>query len=167
MNIPLPNHKEKFSSEEISELAKESQQRKTSLKIAEFPSLESVKPTEGKRSAWRTRLIDAERGFTIGLRADSTLIIHLFSGVIIVTTAVVLGISLIEWTILILSLTAVLAAEISQHILKTIWDQLGHHFEKSLEKTLRLSTAAVFVVITGATLNIGLLFGRHLWQMFR
>lgn len=176
MNIPLQSNfsdhpgipNRKFSAEEISGLVHAAaEQQKPTIKLAEFPVEESSKSKEAKRPAWRARLVDAERGFKISLRTDSTLIVHLSIGVVILSTAVVLGISLIEWTILILSLTTVLAAEISQHILKTVWERLGHHFEKSLEKTLRLSTAAVFVVITGAILNITLLFGQHLWKMFQ
>ena len=152
MNIPLKSdfsdHPEipnrKFSAEEISELVHKAAEQKPSIKIAEFPAEETSKDKETKRPAWRARLVDAERGFKIGLRTDSTLIVHLSIGVVILSTAVVLGISLIEWTILILSLTTVLAAEISQHILKTVWERLGHHFEKSSEKTLRLSTGCCF-----------------------
>ncbi len=156
---------EKYTSQEIAELAQFSAQRESSLKIAEISPADVSETPEIKRSAWRSRLVDAERGFKIGLRADSTLIVHCFLGLLIVTSGFILGISLIEWTMIIMSLSSVLAAEISQHILKTIWNRLGHHFEKSLEKTLRLSTAAVFVVIAGAALNIILIFGKHLWTM--
>lgn len=167
MNVPLPSEMtEKYTPEEIAELAQFSAHRESSLKIAEFSPGDISETSETKRSAWRSRLIEAERGFKIGLRADSTLIVHCFMGLLIVTAGFILGISLLEWTIIVMSLASVLAAEISQHILKTIWNRLGHHFEKSLEKTLRLSTAAVFVVIAGAALNIILIFGKHLFSMF-
>lgn len=119
-----------------------------------------------KRPAWRQRLVDTERGFTAGFRSDSTFFVHFFIGTVILVTASVLGLQTLQWSMLILSLTVVLSAEMFHQVLKTILERFGHHFQSEVNRALRIACAAVFVTILGAVLTIGLLFGQRLSQLF-
>lgn len=128
-----------------------------------------VPPTDcrhRRRAAWRQRLVEAERGITQGFRGDSTLFGHLFVASVIVAAALVLSIPLVQWAVLILALSLVLAAEMFQHALKAIVLQIGSAPNEHAEKALRVGTAAVFVAITGATTIVVLLFGSRLLDMF-
>ena len=122
--------------------------------------------TQSRRAAWRQRLVEAESGIKQGFRSDSTLFVHFFLASVILTVGLVLGISLLEWTIVVLSVTLVLSAEMFQHVVKAILGSVGHHFDDRTRKALRIGTAAVFVAMTGATLTVGLIFGRQLMILF-
>lgn len=119
-----------------------------------------------RRPAWRQRLIDAERGFSLSFRADSTLFVHAFLVCIIVAAGSVLQISLIEWTMIILALSLVVAAEMFNLVLRTLTEQFATRFEHDLCQSVRMGTAAVFVTIAGATLVVTLIFCSHLSRIF-
>ena len=118
-----------------------------------------------QRAAWRQRLVDAERGLSHGFRLDSTFYGHFFVGSIVLATAVVLGIGLMEWAVVVMALTLVLSAEMFNQVLKAIWQTLGHHLAEPAHTVLRIGTGAVFVTILGATVAIGLIFGQRLVAM--
>ena len=119
-----------------------------------------------RRSPWRQRLVEAERGITQGFRGDSTFFVHFFAVSMILAGALVLGLSLIHWTMLVLALTLVLSAEMFHQALKFLLQSVGPHFEKSAETALRIGTAAVFLAMLGAVIVIGLIFVHRLLQMF-
>jgi len=121
---------------------------------------------EKKRSPIRQQLVDTERGMTLGFRADSTFFVHFFTGSIVVAVAIVLGLTTMQWTTLILSLTLVLAAEMFLQVIKNITQSIGHHFEETAKKSERIGTAAVFVTILGTVLTIGLIFGQRLAELY-
>ena len=127
--------------------------------------VERLKLPSKRRPAWRQRLVDAERGLSQGFRLDSTFYGHFFVSSIVLAAALVLGISLVSWTILILALTVVLSAEMFNQVLKAIWQTLGHQLGEPAQSVLRMGTAAVFVSILGAVLTIGLILGQRLSQM--
>lgn len=121
---------------------------------------------EKKRSPIRQQLVETERGMTLGFRADSTFFVHFFTGSIVVAVAIVLGLTTLQWTILILSLTLVLSAEMFLQVIKNITQSIGHHFEETAKKSERIGTAAVFVTILGTVLAIGLIFGQRLTELY-
>ena len=84
----------------------------------------------------------------------------------ILAGALVLGLSLIHWTMLVLALTLVLSAEMFHQALKFLLQSVGPHFEKSAETALRIGTAAVFLAMLGAVIVIGLIFVHRLLQLF-
>lgn len=123
--------------------------------------------TAGKRRpAWRQRLIDVERGMTLGFRGDSSFFVHFFITTVVILTAFVLGLSLMQWVALILALTMVLTAEMFQQVLKTILGSLGHHLSHTARRAENIGTAAVFVTFLGAVVTIGLLFTQRLTELF-
>ena len=96
------------------------------------------------------------------LRSDSSLFVYFFVSSIIVTTGGVLGISLFEWTIIVLSLTVVASAEIFNLVLRDIWRSVGNQPDSSADKPVRMATAGVYVTFVGAGLTILLIFGQRL-----
>lgn len=118
--------------------------------------------TRSRRPIWRQRLVDAERGISHSLRSDSTLFVYFFVSCIIVTAGGVLGISLTEWTIVVLALSVVASAEIFNLVLRAIWRNIGHQLDSDTGKTIRMATAGVYVTILGACVAISLIFGQRL-----
>jgi len=103
---------------------------------------------------------------TLGFRRDSTFFVHFFISSVVVAAGLVLGLNLLQWGVLVLSLTSVLAAEMFQQVLKTILETLGHHFPDSAKRAVRIGSAAVFVTVLGTVATIGLVFTQRLMQLF-
>jgi len=137
----------------------------TVLKPPQQPHAEtSERP---RRSAWRQRLVEAERGVTLGLRGDSTLFVHLFVGCVILISAVALGLSITEWALLILALAVVISAEMFNKVMIELGQLIPSNTDDSPHNCLKIATAAVFVTMSGSMLAVGLIFARHLGQMFQ
>ncbi|HVW02487.1 MAG TPA: diacylglycerol kinase [Planctomycetaceae bacterium] len=119
-----------------------------------------------RRPAWRQRLIQAERGFGTGLRIDSTFFVHFFTSSMVLAAAAVIGLGILQWAILALSITLVLAAEMFNQVLKLVLAQPRLIAPAAAQKALGISTAAVYVTIAGCVVTILLLFGQRLDELF-
>lgn len=111
-----------------------------------------------RRAPWRQRLVDAETGFRFSIRADSTLFAFFFCAATVLLASMVLGLAMLEWTILIFTLGFALSAELLHQVLKQISIQLEGRFSE----ILLLGTAAVVVAHLTAFVVAGLL----LWNRF-
>ena len=118
-----------------------------------------------RRSPWRRRLVDAERGITLGFRGDSAFFVYFFAGCVVLAAALVLGLQLWEWTATILALTLVLASELFHHSLRLFFQLAGTEAAPEQVKAQRLASAAVFVTLLGAALVIGLILGQRLVEI--
>jgi len=120
------------------------------------------------RPAWRQRLVQAERGIASGVRNDSTFFVHFFAASVIVAIGVVVGLGAIQWAIVTLAFTMVMAAEMFHQVLRfVLLDRDADSLPEPLRKALGVSTAAVTVTIAGALLTIGLLLGGRLTAIMR
>jgi diacylglycerol kinase len=119
------------------------------------------------RPAWRRWLIDVERGLTHGVRGDSIFFVYFFLSSATIAASVVLGLSLLQWTVVILALTVVLSAEMFNQSVKSLFAALGRPDDESTKAALRIGSAAVFVTIAGSILTIGLILGKAALEMFR
>jgi len=119
------------------------------------------------RPAWRRWLIDVERGLMHGVRGDSIFFVYFFLSSVTIAASVVLGISLLQWTIVILALTVVLSAEMFNQSVKSLFAALGRPVDESTRTALRIGSAAIFVTIAGSVITIGLTLGKAGLEMFR
>ena len=78
-----------------------------------------------ERPAWRRWLIDVERGLMSGVRGDSIFFVYFFLTSATIAASLVLGISLLEWTVVILALTVVLSAEMFNQSVKALFAVRG------------------------------------------
>ena len=131
-----------------------------------FAIAEPDRLSRSSRPAWRQRLVDAERGVMQGIRGDSAFFVYFFLSSATIAACVVLGISLIQWTIVILALTLVLSAEMFNQVLKALLTEFGQPRDDAARAALRMAVAAVFVAITGSVIVIGLILGQASVEMF-
>ncbi|HET6326174.1 MAG TPA: diacylglycerol kinase [Planctomycetaceae bacterium] len=131
-----------------------------------FAITDSARLPRSSRPAWRQRLVDAERGVMQGIRSDSAFFVYFFLSSATIAACVVLGISLIQWTIVILALTLVLSAEMFNQVLKALLTEFGQPRDDAARAALRMAVAAVFVAITGSVIVIGLILGQAAVEMF-
>lgn len=120
-----------------------------------------------RRPGWRQRLVDVERGMVLGLRADGTLFVLLFGVALTLLAGFVVGLTLKHWIAVVLALTVVLAAGMFHQLLKSIWNDLGHHVERTAAQAVRIGTAAVCMAAFGGSLTIVLVFVDHYLELFR
>lgn len=110
-----------------------------------------------RRAAWRQRLVDAKNGLRFGIRADSTLFVYFFCATTVLLASLVVGLSLLEWAILLLVLGFALSAELLHQALKQIAGQLEGRFAE----IFLLGTAAILVAhLTAGLVSVLLLWGR-------
>ncbi|MGE4001033.1 MAG: diacylglycerol kinase [Planctomycetaceae bacterium] len=125
------------------------------------------RPVPPPRTYWQQRLRDTEHGVRQGMRSDSTFSVHFFIGTVVAAAAFVLDFAVIEWSVLLLSFTMVLSAELFHQLLKVLGDQAGRLLSPRSREALRIGTAAVMVTIVGSLTVSGLLFARRLLALWR
>lgn len=118
------------------------------------------------RPAWRQRFIEAERGITQSIRRDSIFFVYMFAASVVVAACLVLGISYLEWAVVVLAITMVLASELFNQVLRAIASSVGHHLNEQAQRAFRIGTAAVFVTITGTFIVIAIVLVRNAWELF-
>lgn len=129
-------------------------------------SNESNVLTPPRRAPWRQRLVDAETGFRVGMRADSTLFVFFFFAASIFLAALILGLTTLEWAILVLGMGMAFAAELFHQVLKHVAEQTPAHWSGGLQEVFRLGTTAVVAAqLTAASVAVILLWHRFslLW----
>ena len=74
------------------------------------------------------------------------------------TTGFVIGIGVLQWAIVLLSLAVAASAEMFQMVLRAIWSDLADQLSKPTRKALQIGAAAVVVTRIGAFLAIALIY---------
>ncbi|HUG92048.1 MAG TPA: diacylglycerol kinase [Planctomycetaceae bacterium] len=126
---------------------------------------ETLSGANRRRSPWRRRLVEAERGLTQGFRGDSALVVHLFVACLVVAAGLVLGLSLAAWAMLVGSFTLVLAAELFNKLARIVCRHAARESE-AVRQAASIGTAAVFVTVVGGMSVAALLLGGRLVEIF-
>ena len=110
-----------------------------------------------RRTAWRQRLVDAERGLVLGFRRDGVLAGHVFVLTLAVAAGVVFELNTARWCVLFLALSGAMAAELFGQVLATLAAALmratgdaDSDEAEAIAAAVRLCSAAVAVAATGA-----------------
>lgn len=119
-----------------------------------------------KRAVWRQRLVDAEGGFKLFLRGDSALFVHLFTGVSVIIGGLLVGLSVIDWAIVVLCMSGVLIAELFHAALRLFATEAAGVGEETRRQLSRIAVAGVMTALGSAVLTMGLVFGRRVWELF-
>lgn len=135
-----------------------------------YSPLRADEPTEfrsaRRRAIWHQRLIDAEGGYRVGLRADSTLFVHLFAASLIVTTGILIEFQFLEWMLAIGCIAAVIVTELLNASVQILAAGLRETQPLASRQTSRLATAGTLTTIIVATILCGLLITRAVWRLF-
>ena len=136
------------------------------MKNEEPISAKEVDPRQRVRRSWITKFSDACRGVKIAVRAEVSFFVHLFVTMIVVLSGAVLGLSRLEWCLIVLCVATTLSAEMFNRVLRELLQSVGRQLESRTQKALRIGTAAVFVTMVGALMTLSIIFGQHLFEMF-
>lgn len=116
-----------------------------------------------RRAAWRQRLVEAERGFSHSLRADSALYLHLFVDSLLLATCFVLGLSATHWIVVTLAISVMLSSEMSAQALQLVASQLS---ERVRTQVVSMAAAARLLAILGSTSAIAMVLWLRLRELF-
>jgi diacylglycerol kinase len=115
-----------------------------------------------QRPVWRRVLVDFERGLAQGARFDSSFAIYFFLTSVVVAMGFVLGISALEWSVLIVALSLAMSSQMFHQMLRILWKEAEHQLPDRLRPLIRIASAAVGVAIIGAASAIVMLFWQRL-----
>lgn len=102
--------------------------------------------------ASRGRFVQAYRGTKRSVRGESRFFVHFFSAAAVCIAAAALDARLLDWAVLLLSITAVIAAEMFHAATFRLCGLLPGRQHRAAREVIDISQAAVMVVTLGAAL---------------
>ena len=111
-----------------------------------------------RRRSWGRKFRDAFRGLAVGVRGQNSFRVHFPFAVLVIAAAAWLRASPIEWAVLLVCITLVLAAEMFNSALESLAKAITDKHDPRLADALDTGSAAVLVAAIGAVLVGGIVF---------
>jgi len=116
---------------------------------------------------WSRKFRSAFRGFRVGIRGQSSFCAHFVMTALVFVFGIVLGVSPLEWCVLLLCIGIVLSAELFNTALEKCAKAITSDFDDHIRDALDIASAAVlmasiFAALVGAAIflfRIGFRFG--------
>ena len=115
---------------------------------------------------WRDKFREAFRGVKLGVRGHSSFSVHFFFAALVVTAASVLGFNWVEWCLVLGCVGAVIAAELFNSGIETLFHGLDPEIKDQTYGCLDVAAGAVLVVSLTAAAVGGVVFGHNLLLRF-
>jgi diacylglycerol kinase len=123
-------------------------------------------PEPRPRRPWRAKFRDALRGLKLGVRGHSSFFVHFFFAAIVLAAALVLSCDLYQWCLLLLCIGLVLAAELFNSAIETLFRGLDEATKERSWPTLDIAAGAVLLAsVVAAVVGIAV-FASRLWVLF-
>lgn len=101
--------------------------------------------------SWFAKFRDAAIGVWRGARGQCSFTVHFSAAALVIAAGLTLRVARIEWCLLILSITVVLAAEMFNSALETIAKAIDRRYNPHLADGLDIGSAAVLIAALGAS----------------
>ena len=111
-----------------------------------------------RRHSWTSKVGWALRGVGRAIRTQSNFAIHMATAAAVVVAAIVLRATLAEWSILVVCIAIVLAAEMFNTALEHLARAITQEHNEDIRNALDTSAGAVLVAATGAAITGGVIF---------
>lgn len=112
---------------------------------------------------FRKSLSHALRGVVRLFSSGKNALIHLLFVFLVLITAVILRVTLVEWCLLILCIALVLSAEALNTALEKLADRVSPDYSPLIKDAKDLAAGAVLILAIGSAIVGLLIFGRHLF----
>ncbi len=99
---------------------------------------------------WIKKFGDACRGVKIAVRAEASFFVHLFVTAVVVLAGAVLGISTIQWCVIVLCIAVVLTAEMLNTALERLARAITRETTPDIRDALDMASGAVLLASVGA-----------------
>jgi diacylglycerol kinase len=110
----------------------------------------SDKSANRPQRLWPEKFRDAFRGLKQGVRGQSSFFVHFFVAAAVVAAGLTLGVDRFEWSLLVLSIGGVLAAEMFNSALESMAKAITHEPNPHLGGALDIGSAAVLIAAVAA-----------------
>ena len=117
---------------------------------------------EPRKNSWPNAFRCAVRGIGWGFRRQRNFAVHLTMALVVQVVAAALGVSLLEWCLLLLCVAAVLVAELFNTALEHLARAITHEQNEELRDALDTSSGAVLLAAAAAALVGCLIFAHRL-----
>jgi diacylglycerol kinase len=107
---------------------------------------------------WSQKFRDAFRGIQLGIRRQSSFLVHFAFTAAVLVCAALFHVSLLEWCLLILCITVVLVAEMVNSALESMGKAITDQHQYHLGNALDIGSAAVLLAAAGAALVGSIVF---------
>lgn len=114
---------------------------------------------------WLEKFAGAFRGIRLATHRQSSFLVHVVMAILVVVAGAVLGVSRVEWCLLLLCITSVLAAETFNSSLEWMGKAVDRDHNSDLGVALDIASGAVLIGAIGAA-SVGLivfLFRLGIW----
>lgn len=118
------------------------------------------------RSHWRQRLAVTERGFTACFRANPSLFFYFFTTCILVSVASVLGLSGLQWAVLVFAITIAMCSEVLHFCVESIAKELDINAQQNSRQIINMASAAFSLLLAGSVLTIAILLGSRCFELY-
>jgi len=109
--------------------------------------------------------INAFNGLKLGLLHERNMKIHLLATVLVIIAGLALGLDAARWAVLVLTISAVIAAELFNTALENVVDMITSQFSQTAKVVKDTAAAAVLVVSIAAAI-IGILVFYQPFMLF-
>jgi diacylglycerol kinase len=115
------------------------------------------------RRTWYAKFRDAARGLALGIRGQSSFVVHAVAAILVALAGIALQVSLVEACLLALAVAGVMAAELFNTALERLADAVDTEHNPTIGEALDIASAAVLVAALGAaavgTITLGYRLG--------
>jgi diacylglycerol kinase len=114
----------------------------------------------GNDGSWRSKFRCAFRGQKLGFRGESSFFVHFFVAAVVVTAAATLEANRLEWSLLLLCIAIVLAAETFNSAIEQLAKAVTKSYNPNIRDALDMSSGAVLTTAFGAAAVGTIILGR-------
>ncbi len=133
------------------------------MSVAKSPLGErSVQPPP---RTWLGKFADAFRGFFLSIRTQSSFVAHIPVAVACVTLAAWLGITAVEWCLVILAIGLVIMAEVFNTSIEALAKAVGRYPDNDLRDALDHASGGVLVAVLTAVAMGFVILGPRVWSL--
>ncbi len=115
--------------------------------------------------SWPKKFADAFRGVAVGVRGQNSFRVHFFFTAAVIGCAAGMGMSRLEWCVLLLCIAVVLATELFNSALELLARAITDEHDPRLADALDIGSGSVLVVSIGAALVGSILFLHRLGEL--
>jgi len=114
---------------------------------------------------WLGKFADAFRGFFLSVRTQSSFVAHIPVAVACVALAAWLGITAVEWCLVILAIGLVIMAEVFNTSIEALAKAVGRYPDNDLRDALDHASGGVLVAVLTAVAMGFVILGPRVWSL--
>jgi diacylglycerol kinase (ATP) len=100
----------------------------------------------------------AFKGIALLIKTQHNFRIHLFAGIVVIAAGIILGLSILEWIVIVLTIGLVMAAEIINSVIEELVDLISPEHSEKAGIIKDMAAGAVLITAIAAAIVGGIVF---------